>query len=245
MYEAKFILGAIAASLCDNHKIGYRSDYPLFGNIAQINAFALGAALVDPSCRVYLKWASLKEGDWEQELIDEGIRIISGSDMVRLDDPARKYGLYRIKGGNAWEGIAAPVWDWGRYYGLICQSILDGTWDAEESSSKDKAVNYWYGLKAGVVDVLPSDRVPYETRRLSSILKEGIIKGAYVPFEGQILAQKALIRRDGAEALTPEEIITMDWLLSNIEGEMPRFDQLREDVARNVSVNGILEKGTT
>ncbi|MGX8688379.1 MAG: hypothetical protein ACSW8K_11345, partial [bacterium] len=59
------------------------------------------------------------------------------------------------------------------------------------------------------------------------------------------LAQKALIRRDGSTPLSPEEIITMDWLLSNIEGEMPRFDQLREDVARNVSVNGILEKGTT
>ena len=244
MYEAKFILGAIAASLCENHKIGYRSDYPLFGNIAQINAFALGAALVDPSCRVYLKWASLKEGDWEQELIDEGIRIISGSDMVRLDDPSRKYGLYRIKDRNAWEGIAAPVWDWGRYYSLICQSIMDGTWDAEDASSKDKAVNYWYGLKSGVVDVLPSDRVPYETRRLASILKQGIIKGAYVPFEGQILAQKALIRRESDAPLTPEEIITMDWLLSNIEGEMPRFDQLKEDVARNVSVNGILEKGT-
>jgi len=244
MYEAKFILGAIAASLCENHKIGYRSDYPLFGNIAQINAFALGASLVDPSCRVYLKWASLKEGDWEKELIDEGVRIISGSDMVRLDDPSRKYGLYRVKSGSAWEGIAAPVWDWGRYYGLICQSIMDGTWDAEDANSKDKAVNYWYGLKSGVVDVLPSDRVPYETRRLASILKQGIITGAYVPFEGQILAQKALVRRDGDAPLTPEEIITMDWLLSNIEGEMPRFDQLREDVARNVSVNGILEKGT-
>ena len=245
MYEAKFILGAIAASLCENHLIGYRSDYPLFGNIAQINAFALGASLVDPSCKVILKWASLKEGDWEKELIDEEVRIISGSDMVRLDDPARKYGLYRIKDGNAWEGIAAPVWDWGRYYGLICRSIMDGTWEEEDDASRDRAVNYWYGLKSGVVDVLPSDRVPYETRRLASILKQGIIKGAYVPFEGQLLAQKALIRRDGDAPLSPEEIITMNWLLDNIEGEMPRFDQLREDVARNVSVNGVLEKGNT
>ena len=241
MYEAKFVLGAIAASLCQNHLIGYRSDYPSFGNIAQINAFALGASLVDPSCRVILKWASLKKGDWEKELTDAGVRIISGSDMVRLDDPERKYGLYRILEDGSWEGLAAPVWDWGRYYSLICRSIMDGTWNSADDAGR--AVNYWYGLRSGVVDVLPSDRVPVETRRLVTILKNGISQGSFVPFEGQIRSQKGLIRGEDEPGLTASEIITMNWLLDNIEGEMPDIDELREDVRRNVTISGILEKG--
>ena len=241
MYEAKFVLGAIAASLCQNHLIGYRSDYPSFGNIAQINAFALGASLVDPSCRVILKWASLKKGDWEKELTDAGVRIISGSDMVRLDDPERKYGLYRILEDGSWEGLAAPVWDWGRYYSLICRSIMDGTWNSADDAGR--AVNYWYGLRSGVVDVLPSDRVPVEPRRLVTILKNGISQGSFVPFEGQIRSQKGLIRGEDEPGLTASEIITMNWLLDNIEGEMPDIDELREDVRRNVTISGILEKG--
>lgn len=57
MYEAKFLLGALAATLSDDHRIGYVSTYPICGNIANINAFALGASLVDPRAKIYLTWS--------------------------------------------------------------------------------------------------------------------------------------------------------------------------------------------
>ena len=31
MYEAKFIIGAIAGAVCDNNRIGYIADYPVYG----------------------------------------------------------------------------------------------------------------------------------------------------------------------------------------------------------------------
>ena len=43
MYEAKFLSGVIAGALAENDRIAYIADYPIYGMIANINAFALGA----------------------------------------------------------------------------------------------------------------------------------------------------------------------------------------------------------
>ena len=48
MYEAKFLCGMIAGTLADNNRIGYIADYPIYGMTANINAFALGARMVNP-----------------------------------------------------------------------------------------------------------------------------------------------------------------------------------------------------
>ena len=56
MYEAKFLMGALAASLCDSDRIGYVADYAVYGSIANINAFAFGAAMVRPDVKIILKW---------------------------------------------------------------------------------------------------------------------------------------------------------------------------------------------
>lgn len=43
MHEAKFLMGAIAGAMADNNRLAYIADYPIYGSIANINAFALGA----------------------------------------------------------------------------------------------------------------------------------------------------------------------------------------------------------
>ena len=77
MYEAKFLLGALAASLAGHHKVGYVAESPVFSTVAEINAFAIGAAMVDPYVTVYLKWFSAKDYDWRREFREEGVHIIS------------------------------------------------------------------------------------------------------------------------------------------------------------------------
>ena len=90
LYEAKFMMGALAASLAEDHTLGYVADYPIYGCIANINAFALGAALIDPLCRIRLVWKS-KEGAYPaKELCDRGISIISGEDLINPSDEERQ-----------------------------------------------------------------------------------------------------------------------------------------------------------
>ena len=94
MYEPKFILGAIAASAAENHHIGYLANHPLYGTLSEVNAFALGAQMVDPKARVHLRWSSLKGHDWHKEMLAEGARVISGQDYYNPHGALRSFGVW-------------------------------------------------------------------------------------------------------------------------------------------------------
>lgn len=81
VYEAKFILGAIAASLSETDEIGYIADYPIYGTPASINAFALGAQLVNPRAKIVLEWSTLPGHSPEAALAARGVHIISSRDI--------------------------------------------------------------------------------------------------------------------------------------------------------------------
>lgn len=254
MYEAKFLMGCLAASLSENHMIGYRADYPIYGGIANINAFALGAAWFDPYAKIKLVWASKKNTDWEKELIDAGCRIISGIDLIKTSDPTRKYGLYRIcdEGSERRDGtirheqeienIAAPVYQWGAYYEQIMRKLIDGSLDARKAGTKGKAVNYWWGMSAGVVDIILSDDLPYASRKAVNALRRLIISDAANPFEGEIHTQTGILKGPDSPALTDNEIITMDWLCDNVIGEIPDTWELDDFIKKTVMISGVKEK---
>ena len=246
-------MGCLAASLAENHMIGYRADYPIYGGIANINAFALGAATFDPNAKVRLVWASKKGSNWEQELLDDGCRIISGIDFIKPKDPTRKYGLYRIhdegsvrKDGTVREeqeveNLAAPVYQWGPYYEQIISKLIDGSLDARKSGSAGKAVNYWWGMSAGVVDIILSDSLPYASRKAILALRRIIVGDAISPFEGEIHTQTGILKGPDSPALTDKEIITMDWLCDNVIGEIPETWELDDSIRKTVRVSGVKE----
>ena len=71
------------------------------------------------------------------------------------------------------------------------------------------------------------------------MLKKGIMDGTLDPFRRQILSQDGVVRNDGSMTLTPEEILKMDWLCSNVEGEIPQYDALTEKARALVQLLGI------
>ena len=60
MYESKFLMGAIAAALSRTDRLGYVADYPIYGTLANINAFALGAKMINPYVQIHLEWRNVK-----------------------------------------------------------------------------------------------------------------------------------------------------------------------------------------
>ena len=254
MYEAKFLMGCLAASLSENHMIGYRGDYPIYGSIANINAFALGAAWFDPYAKVKLVWASKKNTDWEKELLASGCSIISGIDMIKPKDPSRKYGLYKIMdAGTAREdgsirqeqeivNLAAAVYQWGAYYEQIIRKLIDGSLDARKAAAKGKAVNYWWGMSAGVVDIILSDNLPYTSRKAVMAMRRLIINQSTRPFEGEIHTQEGILKGPDTPSLTDREIIEMDWLCDNVIGEIPKLSELDDQIKKTVKISGVKEK---
>ena len=244
MHEAKFLMGAIAGAMSENGKLAYIADYPIFGTIANINAFALGAAMINPRAKVYLEWSSLKDDDLGkvmERIREKDISIVSGRDMVIPEDASRYFGLYRMENEMP-HNLAMPLWHWGKFYEELIRAVMNGAWKYDDSSAEKKAINYWWGMSSEVVDVICSQSLPIGTQRLVELLKETIRRGEFNPFSGVLYSQNGIIREETGGSLSPEEIITMDWLVKNVEGSIPKTWQLNEQ-AKPVTLQQGVEKG--
>ncbi len=240
MYEAKFLSGMIAGALAENNKIAYIADYPIYGMIANINAFALGATFTNPRAKVYLEWSTRKGYDRETFFRENDIHIISDQDMITPRDAGRQFGLYRYEDGIA-QNLLMPLWNWGVFYEKMIQSILAGSYQSQENS-QGRALNYWWGMSAGVIDLICSKNVPTGVKRLADHLKSDIKKGDIVPFYGQILSQDGTLKNDKDQTMRPEDIMEMDWLVDNVLGNIPAMDTLIDAAQPVVQVKGVEEK---
>lgn len=239
MHEAKFLMGAIAGAMAENDKIAYIADYPIFGCIANINAFALGAKMINPRARVYLEWSTLKENDDTMDRIRKNdISIVSGKDMVIPEDASRYFGIYRLEGDTP-HSLAMPIWHWGKFYEKLIRTIMDGTWKYDDNTAATKAINYWWGMSANAIDVICSQTLPIGTKRLVDLLKATIGNGEFNPFSGPLYSQNGVIQEDKNRSLTPEEIIRMDWLAENVIGTIPVMEELQEDAQPVTAQQGV------
>lgn len=226
IYEGKFISGAIAGALSKNDTIGYIASYPIFGVPAGINAFALGAQMTNPKAKVQLRW-SYVEGNPVQELKDLGIDMISTLDIPQQGLGEGEWGMFRVQDNGDNEWIASPYWDWGAFYVQIARTILSGEWDTSVFNKKEeRAVNYWWGIASGVIGLELSDHIPEGTKALANLLIDGIRHGTVNPFLRKIVSQNGMIRNEGSNVFTPEEVLHMNWLCDNVIGSIPDFDDL-------------------
>lgn len=238
MYEVKFLIGVIAGAMASEEKVGYLCDYPIYGQIAGVNAFALGVQMVNPRAKVYLDWSCINgAAAAEQRLLEQGIRIISSQDLKKTAREERtSFGLYEYKGGKI-ENLAMPLWNWGVYYEKLIRSIMDKSFQAEHESSR-KALNYYWGMSAGVVELIYSKRVPESVKKLTGVLQEAICNGSFKPFQGKMVTQKGECLEGADGSFTLQQIIDIDWLLENIEGVIPEYEALSKDGKETVKSAG-------
>lgn len=241
MHEAKFLMGAIAGSMAANDKIGYVADYPIYGNIASINAFALGAQMVNPRAIVYLEWSRRTHPVKKTFFADHDISVISGKDSTAPGMYDQQFGLYCSDGNSIWN-MAMPVWNWGRFYEQMIRNVMNGSWKLDDEKDTTKGLNYWWGMSSGIVDVICSHRLPIGTSRLITLLKETICHGDFNPFTGIMYSQNGVIKERSSDTLTSEEIITMDWLAQNIVGSIPSKDDLDEPARDLTAIQGVKEE---
>lgn len=240
IHEAKFLTGVVAGAMCEDGRIGYLADYPLYGTIASINSFALGARMVNPRAKIYLNWTCLKDTDPLEMFQREHIRFISGLDNIKPRNASREFGLYMLD-DDTQENLVLPVWHWGIFYERLIRDMLDGTWKDEEPDENDvnrKAINYWWGMSAGVIDVICSSKVPAATQRMVDIFKHGISTGFFSPLGGVITDQDG-VQHDGGDGFSPEDLVKMNWLADNIIGSIPENWSLKDESVPLVKASGV------
>lgn len=238
MHEAKFLMGAIAGAMAENNHLTYIADYPIYGCIANINAFALGAKMINPRAVVHLEWSTMKEVDIEEKIRQTNSSCISGRDMVIPEEASRFFGIYHMDDGYP-RNLAMPLCHWGKFYEQLIRTIMDGTWKYDDDPSATKAINYWWGMSSGVIDVVCSQNLPIGTKRLIELLKTTISAEAFNPFSGILYSQTGVVQDDPNRSLPPEEVMTMDWLAENVIGSIPKKEELREQAEPVIKQQGI------
>lgn len=236
IYESNFISGAVAAAMAQEDTLGYVASYPIYGVPASINAFALGARMVRPQMRVQVEWTCTPGDPWEA-FEKSGIRVISNREQPAPQTAGNcwEFGTYRRLDDGSVMHLAAPCWNWGIFYEKVLSSILNGSWDAMGG----KAVNYWWGLDSGVIDVQLAPELPEGVRALAKALKESVIYGTIQPFGFRLTDQAGTVRSDGTKALSPEQVMFMDYLLDCVDGRIPRWKELLPMSWRTVRVLGL------
>ena len=154
-----------------------------------------------------------------------GVQVVSNRDVPipgRIHLQHGSYGTYTVQPDGTHITMSSPCWMWGKLYVHVVESILNGTWD--QGTEAFKAVNYWWGMDSGVIDVALSEHLPEGLRHLADILRSGLQNGTIDPFRRRLVAQDGTVKNDGSRALTPEELLHMDWLCENVDGGIPSFD---------------------
>ena len=124
------------------------------------------------------------------------------------------------------------------YIGDDIESVVSKLLAAADNDV-EKAINYWWGMPTGVVDVICSKKLPAGTVRLVNVLKHNYKTGQFHTFTDQMYAQGHILKEKKGETLSPEEVIEMDWLAENIIGRIPKIEELQEQAKPVLTQQGI------
>ena len=167
-----------------------------------------------------------------------GVTVLSNRD----EDGAKPFlawrvGTYQVEPDGMLSPLASTRWKWGEFYEKTMRALQSAGIEAIRDSTH--AVNDWWGISSGVVDVDVPDTLPAGMKQLARILKNGIIGEEIDPFLAPIRTQDGTVVSDGTRLFAPEELMRMDWLCDNVEGTIPDFDSLLPQSRELVRLLGI------
>ena len=74
--------------------------------------------------------------------------------------------------------------------------------------------------------------------KLVELVKKHIINNEFHIFSGDLYDQDHVLRNEGNHVMSPNELMNMDWLVDNVIGKMPKLEELDEEAAAMVEVQG-------
>jgi simple sugar transport system substrate-binding protein len=224
-YEGRAVLGTIAGRMTKTNKIGYVASFPIPEVIMGVNSAILAARKVNPAAEIHVVWVNSwydpgREADAAKALIAQGIDVI----MQHTDSPAPVQAAAEagvLAFGQASDmhrfgpttQITAIVDNWAPYYVERVRAARDGEWESTDT---------WSGMAEGDVVMTPYWNVPYEVAAEASNLELNIRIGAAHPFEGPIVDRDGAERIPAGRAATDEELLTMDYFVQGVVGDLPK-----------------------
>ncbi len=222
IYQARYLSGMVAGAMTKSNTLGYVAAFPIPEVIRGINAFTLGAQLVNPDVKVRVVWTKTwydpaTEKEAAKSLLDVGADVIAQhQDSPGPQEAAQEKGVYSVGYNSDMSAFApqshlcAPIWKWGVFYKEMVDKVRQGTWESK---------SYWYGLEHGIVDLSPmSDRVPQNIQKQVLAMKKDIADGKVVVFTGPVKDQAGTVRINDGVVAADTELLGMTWFVQGVIG---------------------------
>jgi basic membrane protein A and related proteins len=226
--ECQFLAGVVAAHTSKTKKLGFIAAKPIPQVLRNINAFTLGARMVDPSITTRLiftgEWSMpVKEAEASTSLIDQGVDVLTS----HVDSPkviietAEKRNIFS-SGYHASQAALAPKgyltgaeWDWSTPYSALVKAAQAGT--AHPNFLRG-------GLKDGYVKMSPYGKaVPDAARKKADEIKAAMVKGGYAIFKGALKDNKGNTVIAAGKSLDQFDATLegMNYLVEGVIGSIP------------------------
>jgi simple sugar transport system substrate-binding protein len=228
IFEAQYINGIVAGYMSKSGRLGFVAAKPIPQVLQNINAFTLGARLVNPKATTSLiftgDWSMpVKEAEAANSLIDQGVDVLT----CHVDSPkvivetAEKRGIYS-SGYHASQAALAPKgyltgaeWDWSTPYAAQIKA-------AQTGAPMPNLLRG--GLKEGYVKMSPYGApVSAAAKSKADAIKAEMMKGGFVIFKGALKDNKGnvvIAAGTSIDQFNPE-LEKMNYLVEGVVGSIP------------------------
>ena len=230
-HEAVFLCGVAAGQYTKSGIVAYVTPHLSYARFtSDVNAFAIGVRTVRPDARILLVTRGVDPKD--TATCELGVKAAAGqgADIVltphypALSLPELPYTAFSAliavdPMGMPVRYLAAPDWNWERFYTAIVKSYLNGSLSTLIGIDQNESpiTSFWWGLGGGVVDVRLGSWSSGTPNNLVRYLRGSIARNLYNPFHGPVVDNEAITRVPAHSDPAPADIIKMRYLVEGIE----------------------------
>ena len=244
MYQPIYLAGYAAGLMTTTNRLGVMASKQTPQLVRHINAFTLGARAANPDVVVDVRWLHTYydlelETSLTAELLDRGADVILGQTNTTLpletardttaanpDAPVYAVGYNNINACDVdTDGascLTAAFWNWGPLYTEKVQSLMDGTWDPQDTT--------WRGMTVesdSLIGLAPlSAFVPGAIRGDVGALESDVVAGSpQAPFVGPLRDSTGLARVAAGDEMSDEELDRICWHVEGVVDSSSGVDE--------------------
>jgi len=226
--QSSYLTGLVAGAMSKTNVLGYLLPIQIPETIRVFNAFVIGARQMNP--KIKAKFVNIGAffdpvvaDSGSRALVDQGADILTGQEdsptTVTVAQSFQEAGkrVFAI-GYNSDMSAFGPkshlvssIWDWSPFYIQQVKAVAAGTW---------KPGFYISGLAEGTADITPiASVVPQKVRDFVAQRKAEVTAFDNI-WQGPLRDNQGKLRIPAGQIATDVDLLTMDWLVEGIEGQL-------------------------
>lgn len=213
-YEARYVMGMVAARESGSGILGYVAVTPNIESICEINAFMIGAQSEKPDVTLNVAYAgenftTADEAKASRLVINAGADVLAYQTHMPAPAQIAEQNGVKVFGDASDMSAFAPqmqigalIHDWSGYYIRRITTVLEGKWAPAHA---------WLGLRDGIVTLAPFKNVSDKTRDLAIETRQKIIDDKLKVFTGPIADKDGTERVKKGEVAGDDVLRSMNW----------------------------------